>query len=181
MKDSGCCVTYMRKSTTRFKPHQPLQNTRQDRTAILGGMSPIFHSFSADGAPSAVFPPSCLAGFEHCWHYWTICSQNVFCPAIQGLGSTYRILNSTVLVALIAKRDFLHLCPVAKMPACCVHGAILHAGSVVQPSPPLPLGVLDIVLLPGPVSRRLLSRLLLQRLHVDPGGLHSAVAGCRGC
>ena len=34
--------------------------TRQDRTAILGGISPIFGSFSADDTPSAVFPPTCL-------------------------------------------------------------------------------------------------------------------------
>ena len=32
----------------------------QDRMAILGRISPIFRSFSADGTPSAVFPPTCL-------------------------------------------------------------------------------------------------------------------------
>ena len=33
---------------------------RQFRMAILGGISPIFRRFSADGTPSAVFPPTCL-------------------------------------------------------------------------------------------------------------------------
>ena len=35
-------------------------DTRQDKTVILGETLPIFHSFSAYGNPSAIFPPTYL-------------------------------------------------------------------------------------------------------------------------